>query len=105
MTEVGDLEIETQRRVIEHFRRLPPGSGPHLAQLGAREETGIQPGVRRRARDGPPLVEPRYDERFRGLLDRVMPSWRQRLDDLNREPLAGEEWEACAEVDAAPTPR
>lgn len=51
------------------------------------------------------LVEPRHDERFRTLLDRVMPSWRQRMDDLNREPLASEEWEACAKVDAAPPSR
>ena len=51
------------------------------------------------------LVEPRHDERFRSLLDRVMPSWRQRMDDLNREPLASEEWEVCAEVDAAPPSR
>ena len=51
------------------------------------------------------LVEPRHDEHFRSLLDRVMPSWRQRMDDLNREPLASEEWEASAKVDAAPPSR
>ena len=38
------------------------------------------------------LIERNHDERFRSILDRAMPQWRQRLDALNREPLADEVW-------------
>jgi len=33
------------------------------------------------------LVERNHTERFRRILDRVLPDWRQRADALNREPL------------------
>ena len=38
------------------------------------------------------LIERRHSERFRGVLDQVMPGWRLRLDELNRAHLADEEW-------------
>lgn len=38
------------------------------------------------------LVERHHNERFRELMDRVMPSWRIRRDELNRAPLAHQEW-------------
>lgn len=38
------------------------------------------------------LLEPRHDDRFREILDRVMPHWRLRAEELNRRPLADEEW-------------
>ena len=39
------------------------------------------------------LIERGHTERFRGMLDRVMPGWRMRLDELNRAYLSDEEWE------------
>ncbi|WP_419167724.1 M48 family metallopeptidase [Candidatus Palauibacter sp.] len=44
------------------------------------------------------LIERRHDDRFRGILDRVLPNWRHRLDALAREPLANETWRTCAEA-------
>lgn len=38
------------------------------------------------------LIERRHDERFRGLMDRLLPDWRSRLDELNQQPLGHEEW-------------
>ena len=38
------------------------------------------------------LVERGHNERFRGILDRVMPKWRTRLDELNHAFLADENW-------------
>ena len=38
------------------------------------------------------LIERRHSERFRGMLDRIMPSWRTRLEELNRANLADEQW-------------
>lgn len=38
------------------------------------------------------LIERAHNNRFRRILDRVMPGWRMRLDDLNRAYLADEEW-------------
>ena len=38
------------------------------------------------------LIERGHSDRFRRILDRVMPGWQMRLDDLNREFLAEEEW-------------
>ena len=38
------------------------------------------------------LVERGHNERFRGILDRVMPKWRMRLDELNHAFLADENW-------------
>ena len=39
------------------------------------------------------LIERAHNERFQGILDRVMPNWRHRLDALTQEPLASEAWE------------
>jgi len=38
------------------------------------------------------LIERRHNERFRLLMDRFMPQWRQYRDDLNRAPLAHVDW-------------
>ena len=38
------------------------------------------------------LIEREHNERFRATLDRVMPRWRTRLDELNRTHLAEEDW-------------
>ena len=39
------------------------------------------------------LLERRHSERFREHMDRLMPQWRLYRDQLNRAPLAHEEWE------------
>ncbi len=41
------------------------------------------------------LIERSHNERFRTILDRVLPGWRQRLDELNSGHLADEGWEEC----------
>ena len=38
------------------------------------------------------LIERRHNDRFRALMDSLMPNWSQRRDELNRAPLAHEEW-------------
>ena len=38
------------------------------------------------------LAEPSHNERFREILDRVMPNWRLRAEELNRTHLADEVW-------------
>ena len=38
------------------------------------------------------LLERRHGERFRGILDRVMPGWGRRVEELNRGYLAEEGW-------------
>jgi hypothetical protein len=38
------------------------------------------------------LIERHHNDRFRELMDGLLPSWRQCRDDLNRAPLAHEEW-------------
>lgn len=38
------------------------------------------------------LLERRHTDRFRALMDRFMPSWRLHRDELNRAPLAHENW-------------
>ena len=38
------------------------------------------------------LRERRHDDRFVGRMDQLMPGWRLRRDELNRQPLAHEEW-------------
>ncbi len=39
------------------------------------------------------LMERHHTERFRELMDRLMPSWKISRDELNRAPLAHEAWE------------
>jgi len=39
------------------------------------------------------IYERRHTERFRALMDKLMPNWRLVRDELNRAPLAHEEWE------------
>jgi predicted metal-dependent hydrolase len=38
------------------------------------------------------LIERRHNERFRSVMDKLMPSWRLQRDELNRAPLAHEKW-------------
>ena len=38
------------------------------------------------------LVERSHNDRFRALMDRLMPQWRVYRDELNRAPLAHEDW-------------
>ena len=38
------------------------------------------------------LVEPSHNEGFREIMDRAMPDWPQRADELNRAHLPDEEW-------------
>ncbi len=38
------------------------------------------------------ILERRHNERFRGLMDTLMPTWRLCRAELNRAPLAHEEW-------------
>jgi predicted metal-dependent hydrolase len=38
------------------------------------------------------LLEPRHNARFIGLMDRFMPNWRHRRDQLNQLPVRHEEW-------------
>ena len=38
------------------------------------------------------FIERRHNDRFRELMDGLMPRWRVHRDDLNRAPLAHEEW-------------
>ena len=38
------------------------------------------------------LLERHHTDRFRDLMDRLVPSWRLSRDDLNRSPLAHAEW-------------
>jgi len=39
------------------------------------------------------LLERRHTERFRRLIDGIMPDWRIRKDELNAAPLAHEDWD------------
>jgi hypothetical protein len=39
------------------------------------------------------FLERRHTDRFRELMDELMPSWRLRREELNRAPLAHEDWE------------
>ncbi len=38
------------------------------------------------------LLERHHNERFRALMDKLLPQWRLYQDELNRAPLAHEEW-------------
>ena len=38
------------------------------------------------------LIERSHNDRFRRLMDSLMPGWRLRRDELNQAPLAHEDW-------------
>lgn len=39
------------------------------------------------------LLERHHNERYQQFMDRLMPQWRLHREELNRSPLAHEEWE------------
>jgi predicted metal-dependent hydrolase len=39
------------------------------------------------------LLEPTHNDRFRGLMDQYLPSWRSLRAELNRAPVAHEDWD------------
>ena len=45
------------------------------------------------------LVEPSHNERFREIMDRTMPGWSLRADELNRAHLPDERWEESPDGD------
>jgi len=45
------------------------------------------------------LIERAHNDRFRKILDRVMPGWGSRLDELNREHLVDEGWGGASSGD------
>ena len=48
------------------------------------------------------LIERGHNERFRSILDRVMPGWRMRLEELNRAYLADEDWNSSGHTQTPP---
>ena len=38
------------------------------------------------------LIERTHNDRFRALMDGLMPRWRTHRDELNQAPLAHEDW-------------
>jgi len=86
---VADWLIRRMRTGLGHVQR---GRPPHLAQLRTGQEAAALHRVRRRPRVAH-LVEPKRNERFREILDRVMPQWRLRAEELNRTRPAHDEWE------------
>jgi hypothetical protein len=38
------------------------------------------------------VLEPTHNARFTALMDRLMPQWRVRRQELNRTPLSHEKW-------------
>ena len=47
------------------------------------------------------FLDSRHGNRFITLMDKFMPDWRLRKDELNRQPLAQERWEfeTCSPID------
>jgi predicted metal-dependent hydrolase len=41
------------------------------------------------------LIERHHSDRFREHMDRLLPNWRIRRDELNRAPLTHEKWPCC----------
>ena len=39
------------------------------------------------------FLERHHNERFKDLMDRLLPQWRLHLEELNRSPLSYENWE------------
>jgi predicted metal-dependent hydrolase len=39
------------------------------------------------------IIERHHNERFHALMDTLMPSWRMCREELNRAPLAHEDWQ------------
>lgn len=47
------------------------------------------------------LIERKHNDRFRNILDRVMPGWQLRLEELNRAFLADEDWQGSVRTPTA----
>ena len=70
---------------------LQPRDRPHLVQRRTRQEAPRLPGVHRRPRDDAlPRTQPR--RALLALMDKFLPDWRSRRDQLNDAPLAQESW-------------
>lgn len=39
------------------------------------------------------LLERKHNDRFRTYMDKFLPTWRRHREELNRAPLAHEEWD------------
>ncbi len=76
----GRLAYPPNEESVGHVQR---GGPPHRAQL----------------RTGQELVEPSHNERFREIMDRAMPGWPLRVDELSRSHLPDEGWEVSPNRD------
>ena len=87
--EVADWRI---RRMKTRWGTCNAAGPAHLAELRTRQEAAVLHRVRRRPRDGRIWSSPTHNDRFREILDQVMPNWRLRAEELNRTRLADEGW-------------
>ena len=86
MKAVGEREIRTQRRMVAFLREaLGYGYLGHWQDRARNrniEEDLVRSWLERQG----------HNDRFRELMDELMPQWRLHRDTLNRAPLAHEEW-------------
>ncbi len=87
MSTVGEREIRTQRRVAAFFQDVLG-----YVRLGDWRDRAGNANLTLEPLRLVHRGRPRRSDRFRELMDGIMPRWRAHRDELNRAPLAHEEW-------------
>ncbi|MEX2579678.1 MAG: SprT family zinc-dependent metalloprotease [Verrucomicrobiales bacterium] len=89
------LGVEVKGFHVQHMKTKWGGSSPDRGTIRLNTELAKKPQecleylvVHEMAH----FLEPTHNERFVGLMDRLMPNWRSRRDLLNSLPVRHEEW-------------
>ncbi len=89
------LGVEVARFFVQHMKTKWGGCTPATRTIRLNTELAKKPRECLEyilVHEMVHLVEPTHNERFQRLMDSVMPMWRERREELNRAPLAHEEW-------------
>lgn len=89
------MEVRVGKVVVQHMKTMWGSCNPKTGTIHLNTELAKKPPrcleyvlVHEMAH----MHEPTHNARFQGLMDRYLPMWRERREELNRAPLAHEEW-------------
>jgi predicted metal-dependent hydrolase len=89
------IGVEVEKLFVQHMKTLWGSCNPTRRTIRVNTELAKKPRACLEYILVHELVhihEPTHNARFRALMDQYLPTWRQTRDELNRAPLAHEEW-------------
>jgi predicted metal-dependent hydrolase len=89
------LRVRVKRFFVQRMKTKWGSCNPHVSHIRLNTELAKKPKECLEyivVHEMVHLLERHHKDRFRGWMDRLMPQWRMHREELNRAPLAHEDW-------------